>query len=275
MRNHITLILAFLLSLSFKAHAINPDKNYNLTPSEIGWDYEELRIKTTDNQELNTWVYAPNPAVDRQTILILASHDYGNMSYFVYHAATLANRGFTVVTFDYRGFGKSSDFEINRSNIYYLEFSKDLAAVVNEISKKFSGKKVGVWGLSMGTIVASKTYPEIKGKIDFMVGDGFVTDTAYIVDRYRTRGKDLVLPEPAPAYAQSVAQIEIPLLIFAASKDEITTTSDALELKEKLGKTCEIVEYEGEHLQGFQYKIDEKGFGMWYVEQLNNFISGI
>lgn len=273
MRTHIIFI--FTLGLSVNAIAINPDRNYNLTPDEIGWNYEELRIKTADGLELNAWIYAPNPAVDRQTILILASHDYGNMSYFVYHAATLANRGFTVVTFDYRGFGKSSDFEINRRNIYYLKFSIDLAAVVNEISNRFSGKKVGVWGLSMGTIVASKAYPEIKEKIDFIVGDGFVTDTAYIVDRYRTRGKDLVLPEPAPAYGQSVTQIEIPLLIFAASKDEITTTSDALELKEKLGKTCEVVEYEGEHLQGFQYKIDEKGFGSWYIEQLNNFILGI
>jgi alpha-beta hydrolase superfamily lysophospholipase len=127
----------------------------------------------------------------------------------------------------------------------------------------------------MGTIVASKAYPEIKQKLDFIVGDGFVTDTAYIVDRYKTRGKDLVLPEPALAYSKSVSQIEIPLLIFAASKDEITTTSDALKLKEKLGKTSEVVEYEGEHLQGFQYKIDEKGFGVWYFEQLHDFISGI
>lgn len=273
MRTHIIFIV--ILGLSVNAIAINPDKNYNLTPDEIGWNYEELRIKTADGLELNTWIYAPNPEVDKNTVLILAPHDSGNMSYFVYHAATLANRGFTVATFDYRGFGKSSDFEINPRNIYYLEFSTDLAAVVNEISNRFSDKKVGVWGLSMGTTVASKAYPEIKEKLDFIVGDGFVTDTAYIVDRYKTRGKDLVLPEPALAYSKSVSQIEIPLLIFAASKDEITTTSDALKLKEKLGKTSEVVEYEGEHLQGFQYKIDEKGFGVWYFEQLHDFISGI
>lgn len=275
MNSSITLTFIFFLGIYGNLLAINPDKHYVLTPDSIGWDYEELRIKTVDGLELNTWIYAPNPAVDKHTLLILASHDFGNMSYFVYHAATLANRGFTVVTFDYRGFGKSSDFEINPHNIYYLEFSGDLTAVVNNISKKFSDKKVGVWSLSMGIIVTVKAYPDMKEKLDFIIGDGFVTDTAYIIDRYKKRGKALVLPEPESAYSQSVAQIDVPLLILTASKDAITTTSDALELKDKLGETCKVVEYEGEHLQGFRYKIDEKGFGGWYFEQINDFIMRI
>lgn len=255
-------------------NAINPDRNYILTPDSVGWGHEELRIKTEDNLELNTWIYSPNLETDKNTVLILAYPDAGNMSYFVYHAATLANAGFTVVTFDYRGFGKSSEFEINPDNLYYLEFSKDLEAVVNNISNKFSNKKVGIWSLSMGTAITSRAYPNIKEGLDFIIGEGFVTDTAYIIDRYEERGKKLILPESETTYSQIVASIDIPLLILVASNDEITTTSDALELKGKLGKTCEVVEYEGGHLQGFQYKIDDKGFGGWYLEQINSFIAG-
>ena len=215
-------------------HAINPDSNYILTPDSIGWEYEELRIRTEDNFELNTWIYAPNPETDKTAVIILAYPDAGNMSYFVYHAATLAKEGFTVVTFDYRGFGKSSDFEINPDNLYYLEFSKDLEAVVDNISNKFSNKKVGIWSLSMGTIITSRTYSNIREELDFIIGEGFVTNTAYMIDRYGKRGKNLILPEPETTYTQIGEQIDVPLLILAASKDEITTVSDALELQEKL-----------------------------------------
>src|SRR5690606_28476317 len=126
------------------------------------------------------------------------------------------------------------------------------------------------WSLSMGTIITSRTYSNIREELDFIIGEGFVTNTAYMIDRYGKRGKNLILPEPETTYTQ----IDVPLLILAASKDEITTVSDALELQEKLGSTCKIVKYEGEHLQGFQYKIDDKGFGGWYLEQINSFLAG-
>src|SRR5690606_37258278 len=148
----------------------------------------------------------------------------------------------------------------------------DLEAVVSKMSKKFSNKRMGIWSQSMGTIVAARAYPNIKEDIDFIIGEGFVTKTASIVERYQEKGKKLILQETEIAYSQDVGQIDIPLLILAASKDEIITTSDALEFKVKLGKTCEVVEYEGEHLQGFQYKIEDIGFGGWYLEQISTFI---
>src|SRR5690606_1581888 len=114
---------------------------------------------------------------------------------------------------------------------------------------------------SMGTIVAARAYPNVKEELDFIIGEGFVTKTASIIERYQEKGKKLILPEPEMAYSQIVERIDVPLLILAASKDEITTTSDALEFKDRLRKKCEVVEYEGGHLQGFQYKIDDKGFG--------------
>lgn len=273
MNRHIILIFVFILVILGNVHAINPDSNYILTPDSIGWEYEELRIRTEDNFELNTWIYAPNPETDKTAVIILAYPDAGNMSYFVYHAATLAKEGFTVVTFDYRGFGTSSEFKIDSDNLYYLEFSKDLESIVNNITNKFPNKKLGIWSLSMGTIITVRAYPKIKQKLDFIIGEGFVTNTGYIIDRYEKRGKNLILPESEKTYSQIVRKIDIPLLIIAAYKDKITTTSDALKLKAKLGKTCNVVEYEGEHLRGFQYKIDDKGFGGWYMEQISSFIA--
>ncbi len=78
---------------------------------------------TEDNYKLNSWIYEANPEKNKNKVIILSYPDAGNMSYFVYYAAILANAGYTVVTFNYRGFGKSDDFEIQQDYLYYTEFA--------------------------------------------------------------------------------------------------------------------------------------------------------
>ncbi|MFC4872358.1 alpha/beta fold hydrolase [Negadavirga shengliensis] len=162
--------------------AINPDREYIRTPDSVKWDYQQLDIHTTDGFRLNTWIYEVKPENDKDIVLILDYPDAGNMSYFVYHSMILANSGYTVVTFDYRGFGKSQDFEIQKEYLYYKEFAWDLEAVTNTIFNKFHDKNVGIWAMSMGTIIASRAYPQIKNQIDFIIGEGIVTDLDEIMD---------------------------------------------------------------------------------------------
>jgi len=267
-----TIISLTLLGIVNFAFAINPDREYFMTPDSVSWNYEQLKITTEDNYKLNTWIYEANNGNKKDTVIILAYPDAGNMSYFVYYAAILANEGYTVVTFDYRGFGKSDDFEIQREYLYYTEFALDLEAVVDNISKKFKDKQIGIWGMSMGTTIASRAYPAIKGKIDFIIGEGYVTDTSIIIDRYKELDKELLLPEESNIYKKAIQSIKSPVLILTASNDKITTQQDALKLQETLGQTCKVVEYEGDHLTGFQFDAENIGFGAWYVEQINSFL---
>ncbi|MDR7128376.1 putative alpha/beta-fold hydrolase [Algoriphagus sp. 4150] len=263
---------AFFLILINSAFAINPDREYILTPDSVGWKYEQLEIRTADQVKLISWVYEADKENDKDTVLILAYPDAGNMSYFVYHSAILADAGYTVVTFDYRGFGKSDDFEIQREYLYYTEFTMDLQAVINTISRKFKDKKIGILGMSMGTTIVSRAYPDIKDKIDFIIGEGFVTDTSAIVDRYKGLDKQILLPEKPVLYETAIQSIDVPLLILTASDDTITTHGDALALQSKLGETCQVIQYAGAHLAGFQFDHENKGFGGWYVEQLERFL---
>lgn len=266
------IILVTSLSLFEQAYAIKPDREYFMTPDSVGWNYEELKIRTVDDFMLNVWIYEANPTRSKDTVIILAYPDAGNMSYFVYHSSILANSGYTVVTFDYRGFGKSDNFEIQQDYLYYTEFSKDLEAVVNATSLKFPDQKIGIWGMSMGTTIASRVYPAVKGKIDFLIGEGYVADPFNIITRYEKLGKSLILPEKPSEYKKSLQAIDIPLLIFTASNDTITTHGDALALKETLSSNCEVVQYLGDHLTGFNHQLDRKGFGGWYIEQINQFL---
>lgn len=130
----------FFLFLPLNLLAIDPDKEYTITPDSIGWEYEELTATTEDGYDLNTWIYAPNPDNEKDEVLVLVYPDAGNMSYFVYHASIMANLGYTVVTFDYRGFGKSDDFDIKSDYLFHTEFATDLEAVVNFTEKKLKIK---------------------------------------------------------------------------------------------------------------------------------------
>lgn len=274
MRKFAVFFLALFFISSYNSlFAIDPDREYIRTPDAVQWKYQELDILSRDGFRLRTWVYEAKPEKDRDTVLILAYPDAGNMSYFVYHAAILANAGYTVVTFDYRGFGKSQDFEIRREYLYHLEFAWDLEAVVATIAQKMSTKKLGIWALSMGTTIASRAYPRVKNQISFIVGDGFVVDPEGIAAFYHSKGKRIILPESRDEFQKSLGSIDCPLLILTASNDKITTQESAENLQEKLGSTCQITRYEGEHLTGFQVDYDTLGFGGWFLNELEQFLN--
>lgn len=266
----ITLLTGLLFTQSLKA--IDPDKEYALTPDSVGWKYESIDIKTQDGFTLKSWIYEPDREKDRNTVLVLAGPDAGNMSYMVFHAWEMAKAGYTVITFDYRGFGKSDAFEIDKNRLYYTEFCKDLIAVVGLAEKKFQDEKIGIWALSMGTTITARCFTSIAEKIDFIVGDAFVTDTDKIVERVdQLKNVKLALPESSERYLRAVESIDVPLLIFAASEDEVTTVNDAHDLCAKLGGFCKVVEYEGNHLRGFQ-ALSDKGFGDKYIEIMGTFL---
>ncbi|WP_373496869.1 alpha/beta hydrolase [Aquiflexum sp.] len=272
MKSIKTIFILLILSHNIQViYAIDPDREYIRTPTDLGLDYESLVVRTGDCYDINTWIYTADVEKDNGRLLILAYPDAGNMSYFVYHAAIFASQGYTVVTFDYRGFGKSSDFEIVKDSLYYNEFATDLVAVTEEVEHKFKNKRIGIWAMSMGTIIAVKALGSLEGKVDFLVTEGFVSDTSLIVERtFANKGKILSLPEKSSAYLSDLKKINIPTIIFAASKDKMTTYEDAIGVKKTISANCEVVRFEGEHLGGFNSGDEE--WGEYYIGKINRFI---
>lgn len=268
----VLLILFLGSTISIAASAINPSREYIATPDSLGLEYQALKISTHDGYALNTWIYAPNPEKDNETVLVLAYGDAGNMSHFVYHAAAFAQQGFTVVTFDYRGFGQSSDFPIRRDYLYHKEFLDDLSAAVTYAKANIPHRRLGIWGLSMGSILATQAAARKKNSIDFIIAEGFVVDTGQQVNRIKSlKDKAVILPEPAGRYERAVRRAKIPLLIFAATEDEITTLADAEGLAAGKKSPCRVIPYEGGHLRGFQ-ALSKRSFGDGYVEKAIRFL---
>jgi pimeloyl-ACP methyl ester carboxylesterase len=269
------MLLGLLLGAYSNAWALKPDRVYHYTPDSLGLAYTARLLKTPDGASINTWTYVPDAKANQHTTIVLAYQDMGNMSNFLYQAAALSKAGYQVVTFDYRGFGHSSDFVLNPSQLYYAEFAQDLRTVIKAARQQFPNRKLGVLSFSMGTIIASMVATDQK--LDFLVGEGFVTDPQQFVSRVKqAKGKDILLPAQAGQFAALLAKVKCPVLVVAGSQDAFTTVADARQLVQ-LGRRRELVEFAGGHLGGFvalSSKPDDLAtFGDLYMARISAFLT--
>jgi len=265
-------VLLISLLISFSSTALKPDSTYLSHPDSIGLNSETYRVLTPDNLELNVWKLIPTKKTNNNTTIILAYGDSGNMSYWLNHAAMLNQRGFTVIMFDYRGFGESSPFEMNQDQLYYDAFTDDLKSIIKWTKINSKNKKIGLWGLSMGTIISSLALQ--SETVDFFIGEGFVLDPSVLKQKiFDFKNRDIILPKSAATYKQSIKLITTPMLLFSGSLDQFTTTSDSETIVNQKSNR-KLIEYSGNHLQGFQ-SMTKFFFGDQYIIAMEKFIKKI
>ena len=124
----------------------------------------------------------------------------------------------------------------------------------------------------MGTIMSSLAIQ--SENVDFFVGEGFVFDPFAIKQKlFDFKNRDFKLPESAATYKESISSITIPMLLFSGSVDQFTTTSDS-EIVVSQNSNRKLIEYNGNHLQGFQ-TMTKSFFGDQYIIAIEKFIKKI
>jgi pimeloyl-ACP methyl ester carboxylesterase len=266
------LILFFAIIYSSSCFGLKPDSLYISTPEALGLKYESTTIKTTDSVNIQVWKIPADSAVRTNTTIILTYGDSGNMSYWLNHAAIMSQKGFDMVLFDYRGFGKSDPFEMNPNQLYYNEFVTDLTSIIKWTKEQYPKSKTGIWALSMGTIMS--TIALQNESVDFLIGEGFVSNPSDIQKKIReVKSKEIVLPVGYENYQDQVKNLKVPILLFAGSQDVFTTQADS-KLIAKQRKNRSSFVFNGGHLQGFQ-TLTKAFFGDLYIAKIEQFISKI
>lgn len=147
------LNLIFLtVLLSHTVLALSPKRTYDQTPHDLRMTYEKLFIPSTNGAELHAW-YFPSKLGDQ---LMIISHDgVGNMGDYLERVKILVHYGFSVIIYDYRGFGESSNFDINKFQYVYKEFYDDFDAVYNYCQDKFNHELIAYgWGIGAGISIS-------------------------------------------------------------------------------------------------------------------------
>ena len=245
---HIFLFIGLFVSIY--SYAIIPDRKYVRLPQEVGMIYKELDVTTKDGYKIETWFYPAQdvPAEDagqsemlpyktmddsRRPTLIICNGDAGNMSYQQISLAYLyAANGINVVTFDWRGFGESSEFEMNPDYLCYTEMLTDFDAVIKAVSKEkvVDRKKIYVMGWSTGAYLAMITAYDnmlVKGCILSGTPSSFEDAIPHLV-KVHPKGKtekNLLVPDDFPSDqmpALVAPKFRKDILLVVGSEDDRT-----------------------------------------------------
>ncbi|WP_422358988.1 alpha/beta hydrolase [Reichenbachiella sp.] len=179
----ILFVSCFLLALS-------PKKTYKHTPHDYHMKYERIMIPSTNGAQLSAW-YFPSDLGDQ---LMIISHDgVGNMGDYLERVKILVHYGFSVVIYDYRGFGASSDFKINNYQYVYKEFYDDFDAVYNYCEERFHHELIAYgWGIGAG-ISVTRGYQ--KNDIAGIIADEPFVDFTTLKTQFKNINAVMTLPE--------------------------------------------------------------------------------
>ncbi|MFT5860547.1 MAG: pimeloyl-ACP methyl ester carboxylesterase [Flavobacteriaceae bacterium] len=141
------LVIAFALT----SFGLNPSRTYKQLPDKYNMEYTAHKVKANDGSaELNIW-YFPS-AKEKTTNLVLIAHNgEGNMADYLRRVDQFTAAGYNVVTFDYRGYGESSDFEIDNNMYIYPHFQNDMETMIDWCRKQHvSTFNLYGWGMGAG-----------------------------------------------------------------------------------------------------------------------------
>lgn len=237
----IFILLVFLIQSVF---ALKPVKKHDLKPESFGMIYKDLKATTSDNykiyirffpaQDSVPYMYVKNAKkLEYKTIdnkkrptIIVCPQDAGNMAGLFQYAGIMCPKGYNVVTFDWRGFGKSDKWPINIEYLCYTEFFMDIDAVVDKIKllEEVDTSKIGICGYSMP---AFQSFPVFQKRSDLKcyVGGALSADLDTIVGYWARHNKKLIIPKDytKDLYPENIAdKVAKPCLLIVGELDEIT-----------------------------------------------------
>ncbi|MDD3875156.1 MAG: alpha/beta fold hydrolase [Bacteroidales bacterium] len=243
MRTIILFTMVLFMSLQ-GVMALEPVREYAVKPDEFGIDYEEISITTSDELTLKGWLYKPREQSSKA--IILSHSGNGNMADLIEIASNFVTLGYYVITYDYRGYGESSDFTINNNFYMYAQFEFDLNAAIDYTKRYLSrARTIHLWGVGMGaglSLAVGANRNEISGVIADSPYSTLEGIKSSIAD---ATGQNVLLPlgfnrvaiEPEYALKEKGQNLQ-KVLFIVGDEDEIYTTRNIRELaKLKRGAT--------------------------------------
>lgn len=265
-KKEITLLFfVFLSCYSCTALFFYPEKDLIYNSQLERFSYNDIYFNTNDDVLLHGWLIR---AKGEQKGTILHFHGNAeNISTHVNNVLWLADSGYDIFTFDYRGYGKSGGVTTIDG------VHKDAITVLDSAIGQSSSKKGGffVIGQSLGGAIAIYAVAKFqdKKKIKALIVDSAFTGYRAIV-REKMKYFPLInflgylfLPFFDDYYSPSIwikKVSPVPVLIIHGTNDRVVSFKNGIELFNSADKPKEFWEIKGgEHIQAFRdVKLREK-----------------
>lgn len=147
--NWLIISVVMLLLTSCDHHFYKPLTGEFYHPSEFNLASEAVFFKTTDGETLHGWFIPSGKQPARGTVVHLHGNS-ANMTNYLFYVAFLADAGYHLLMFDYRGFGKSTGEPTAEGLL--LDAGAAIAYVKSR--KEVDADKIIIYGQSLGGAVA-------------------------------------------------------------------------------------------------------------------------
>lgn len=234
-------------------------------PAEVGLDYEEAFVPTSDDQTLRLW-YIPSPE-DRGTI-VFSMGAVAGMPCYLLIPKKLHEAGWSVVVYEYQGFGGSTGVASVTTLV------TDLDAVMDWTLERVAHPKVTLLGASVGTIPTAAQAALRPDDVNAIVLDGAISFRAEIERLWFLYGgqteRYAALFDETLRLDEQVRNATQPILAFAYGRDEYGTSNRIAEILAESPAPSTIHRFRKlGHARGPYRKIDE------YFDVLEPFLTSV
>jgi len=237
-----------------------PGRALDATPGDIGLDYQDVSLTTSDNERLHGWYV---PATNSRGTLLFFHGNAGNISHRLDSIKIFHELGLDTLIIDYRGYGLSTGKASEQGT--YLDAQAAWDYLVN--TRGIPADKIIIFGRSLG------------GAIGAWLGVQH-TPAAVIIESSFSSGVDIArrlypflpvhlitrLRYPVADYA---SQLNCPVLVIHSRHDEIIPFTMGQAIYAAVKQEKKFLELRGDHNNGFLISQRE------YVAGLNDFTQAI
>jgi len=155
MRPFLSLILLLPLMMACNSIFYQPLANDLDDPKRLDFDYSIERIESSDGVKLAAWWFHSIVKTAKKKLIVHFHGNAENMTSHFHFTAWLTQEGFDVLTFDYRGYGRSTPAKPSRQGLI-----DDGCGVFKWVSEHPILKNYEVYGLgqSLGGAVLLSTF---------------------------------------------------------------------------------------------------------------------
>ena len=253
----VVIVMVLIARAAAKKLVHPPRVREGWNPGDLGLEYEDFTVRTTDGLGLKGWFI---PGKRGETVIVLHGYTASkyNTEYIKPVVEILAKHGYNVVVYDHRAHG---DSEGDITTLGYKEVD-DLSRVIDWLieEKKISGK-IGLIGYSMGGAITLKALA-VEDRIAAGVADSPYVDIVVSGRQWIKRMKGIlrtILLMDYPLiirFARKYAGVDLkelnmfnyaekirkPLLIIAGKNDDLVPLGQINELAKKIKAVNENTE---------------------------------
>lgn len=199
-----------LLYLRQNAFIYYPLKEIDVDPVNIGFVYEDLIITTYDGIKLNAWYFKNN---DDSPILLFCHGNAGNIGHRLFTISLFLKMGFSVLIFDYRGYGKSDGVPTEEGT--YI----DAITCYDFLVKDKGCTNIVVYGESLGGAVAA--FVASKRKCTTLILESTFTSIPELGQRLYPLFPVRILCRFKYNTLDYLKQVKIPVIVAHSREDEM------------------------------------------------------